>query len=101
MTFCFRVDFESTDVTISANTWVSCLLWKLSGAADPQLTLYSEANGELLAQNDDGNGLASKNCYGAVLSYRLSKGDYRVTVRHARCAFGRFELRLFAENALT
>ncbi|CAF2662529.1 unnamed protein product [Rotaria sp. Silwood2] len=96
-TFCFSVNTTSADVTISANTWVSCRMWKLSGAADPLLELYSEANGNFLAQNDDGNSLPLQNCYAAVLSYRLQKGDYRVIIRNPKCAYGRFELRLSAE----
>jgi hypothetical protein len=73
------------------------MTWKLSGTADPLLELYSEPPNELLAQNDDGNSLALQNCYAAVLSYRLQKGDYRVIIRNPKCAYGKFELRLSAE----
>lgn len=96
--FCFSVKTLSADVIISANTWVSCMEWKFSGTADPLLELYSESNDELLAQNDDGNNLALTNCYAAVLSYRLPKGDYRVIIRNPKCAYGKFELRLSAET---
>ncbi len=96
-TFCFHVETTLADVTISANTWVSCMMWKLSGTADPLLELYSEPDGEFLAQNDDGNSLTDQNCYAAVLSYRLKKGDYRVIIRNPKCAYGKFELRLTAE----
>ncbi|CAF3417555.1 unnamed protein product [Rotaria sp. Silwood1] len=96
-TFCFSVNTTLADVTISANTWVSCRMWKSSGAADPLLELYSEENGKLLAQNDDGNSFALQNCYAAVLSYRLQRGDYRVIIRNPKCAYGKFELRLSAE----
>lgn len=72
--------------------------WKLSGTADPLLELYNEPGDVLLAQNDDGNNLAFQNCYAAILSYRLSRGDYRVVIRNPKCAYGRFELRLSAEN---
>jgi hypothetical protein len=96
-TFCFSVETALADVTIAANTWVSCLKWKLSGTADPLLELYSEPGEILLAQNDDGNSLEFQNCYGAVLSYRLPKGDYRVVIRNPKCAYGKFELRLSAE----
>jgi hypothetical protein len=95
--FCFHVETLLADVTISANTWAPCTTWKLSGTADPLLELYSESNEEFLAQNDDGNNLALTNCYAAVLSYRLKKGDYRVIIRNPKCAYGKFELRLSAE----
>jgi hypothetical protein len=95
--FCFNVETSLTDVTISANTWVPCTTWKLSGTADPLLELYSELTKELLAENDDGNSLAFQNCYAAVLSYRLQRGDYRVIIRNHKCAYGTFELRLLAE----
>ncbi len=96
-TFCFTVETTLADVTISANTWVSCMLWKLSGTADPLLELYSEPGDQFLAQNDDGNSLTLQNCYAAVLSYRLPKGDYRVIIRNPKCAYGKFEVRLSAE----
>ncbi len=96
--FCFRVETPSADVVISANTWTPCIIWKLSGAADPLLELCSESNGEGLAQNDDGNSIALTNCYTAVLSYRLQKGDYRVIIRNPKCAYGKFDLRLSAET---
>ncbi len=96
--FCFSVSTSTADVTISANTWVPCSAWKASGAGDPLLELYSENNGRLLAQNDDGNSLALQNCFAAVLSYRLPKGDYRVVVRNPKCTHGTFELRLSAET---
>ena len=56
----------------------------------------------LLAQNDDGNAIVEFNCYAAVISYRLVRGDYRVVIRHSKCNYGKFELRLSAEatNAL-
>jgi hypothetical protein len=91
-TFCFTVETTIADVTIAANTWAPCMTWKLSGTADPLLELYSEPPNELLAQNDDGNSLALQNCYAAVLSYRLQKGDYRVIIRNPKCAYGKFEL---------
>jgi hypothetical protein len=96
-TFCFTVETTLADVTISANTWVPCMIWKLSGTADPLLELYTEPHGKLLAENDDGNNLTFQNCYAAVLSYRLEKGDYRVIIRNPKCAYGKFELRLSAE----
>ena len=96
-TFCFSVEAALADVTIAANTWVPCMTWKLSGTADPLLELYTEPNGVFLAQNDDGNSLAVQNCYAAVLSYRLQRGDYRVVIRNPKCAYGKFELRLSAE----
>jgi len=91
------VETALADVTISANTWVPCMMWKLSGTADPLLELYTEPDGKLLAENDDGNNLTDRNCYAAVLSYRLEKGDYRVIIRNPKCAYGKFELRLSAE----
>ncbi|CAF1470283.1 unnamed protein product [Rotaria sordida] len=96
--FCFTINSSMADVTISANTWVSCSAWKASGAADPLLELYSESNGHLLAQNDDGDSLPFKNCFAAVLSYRLAKGNYRVVIRNSKCAYGKFELRLSTDN---
>ena len=95
--FCFTVESDIADVTIAANTWTSCMTWKLSGTADPLLELYNEPGDVLLAQNDDGNNLAFQNCYAAILSYRLQRGDYRVVIRNPKCAYGRFELRLAAE----
>lgn len=87
------------DVTIAANTWTSCDNWKISGAADPLLDLY-DIHGDpiLLAQNDDGNAMIEWNCYAAVLSFRLSQGNYRVVIRHAKCNYGKFELRIAAET---
>ena len=76
------------DVTLSANTCVPCAHWKLSGAADPLLELYSAANEELLVQNGDGNKRASKDCYAAVLSYGLERDDCRAIIRNLKCAYG-------------
>ncbi|CAF4414138.1 unnamed protein product [Rotaria sp. Silwood2] len=95
--FCFIVNKTLTDVTISANTWVSCQMWKSSGTADPLIELYFESNNQLLAQNDDGFNVETRNCYAAVLSYRLKKGIYRAIIRNSKCAYGKFELRLSAE----
>jgi hypothetical protein len=95
--FCFSVQRTFADVTISANTWVPCTTWKNSGTADPSLELYTEPINQLLAKNDDGNSLPLQNCYAAVLSYRLQRGDYRVIIRNPKCAYGKFELRLTAE----
>ena len=95
--FCFYTELLMTDVTIAANTWVSCMEWKNSGFADPLMELYSLPNGQLLAENDDGNSLPHSNCFASVLSYRLPRGAYRVVIRHPKCSYGKFELRLFAE----
>ena len=96
--FCFTINTTSADVTIAANTWVPCATWKFSGAADPLLELYSLPNRQLLARNDDGNSLPFKNCYAAVLSYRLPMGNYQVTIRNPKCAHGNFELRVLTET---
>ncbi|CAF3161842.1 unnamed protein product [Rotaria sp. Silwood2] len=96
-TFCFTINTTFADVTIAANTWVSCSNWKSSGAGDPLIELYSENNRQLLAENDDGNSISSMNCYASVLSYRFPRGDYRVVIRNSKCAYGFFELRLLAE----
>jgi len=96
-TFCFTVETTFADVTIGANTWSPCTTWKLSSTADPFMELYTEPSGVLLAQNDDGNSLPLQNCYAAILSYRLQRGDYRVVIRSSRCAYGKFELRLTTE----
>ena len=101
--FCFHVNQSSTDVIVSANTWVPCASWKVSGAADPLMDLYViDNNLKMLAQNDDGNSIPHFNCYAAVLSYRLDHGHYRVVIRHQKCLYGYFEVRLSAEttNAL-
>ena len=73
------------------------MAWKASGAADPLLELYAWPANEFLAQNDDGNSLVLQNCYASVLSYRLARGDYRVVIRHPKCSYGTFEVRLLAE----
>ena len=97
-TFCFTVNTTKADITILANTWTSCSAWKSSGAADPFMELFTPAdNKTCAAQNDDGASIVELNCYAAVLSYRLVKGDHRVVIRHQRCNFGRFELRLKGE----
>lgn len=95
--FCFQVEADVADVTIAANTGVTCPMWKLSGIADPLIELYTWPSDQLLAQNDDGNSLTFQNCYASVISYRLTRGEYRVVIRHPKCAYGRFELRLSAE----
>ncbi|CAF1121256.1 unnamed protein product, partial [Didymodactylos carnosus] len=94
-TFCFDVNQFQSDVTITANTYVSCSNWKQSGAGDPMLELYcrKQWSEQLLAVNDDGNA-NFQNCFAAVLSYRLPRGTYKVVVRHPKCNYGRFELRL-------
>jgi len=97
--FCFYVNTTIADVTISANTWTPCSTWKTSGAADPLIDFYNITNDPLLlAQNDDGNSFPAFNCYAAVISYRLYRGNYRVVIRHPKCNYGRFELRLSAET---
>lgn len=73
------------------------MAWKASGAADPLIELYSLPENEFLAQNDDGSSHSVQNCYASVLSYRLERGDYRVVIRHPKCSYGTFELRLSAE----
>lgn len=99
-TFCFTVNTTMDDVTIAANTWSPCSTWKISGTADPIMELFTPetSNGLPVAQNDDGNSITHLNCYAAVLSYRLIKGNHRVVIRHQRCAYGNFELRLLAET---
>jgi hypothetical protein len=63
------------------------------------IDLYSIQNDPiLLAQNDDGNSISEFNCYAAVISYRFYRGNYRVVIRHPKCNYGRFELRLSAET---
>ncbi|CAF1131021.1 unnamed protein product [Adineta ricciae] len=98
--FCFTVNTTFADVTIVANTWVSCSTWKISGTADPLLELFTpETNiGSPIAQNDDGNSISHLNCYAAVLSYRLMKGNHRIVIRHQKCAYGNFELRISSET---
>ncbi|CAF2986927.1 unnamed protein product [Rotaria sp. Silwood2] len=96
-TFCFTVNTTFADVTIVANTWVSCSSWKTSGASDPLIELHSENARQFLAENDDGNSIPSMNCYASVLSYRLPRGDYRVVIRNPKCAYGYYELRFLAE----
>lgn len=86
-------------MTIAANTWTSCDNWKTSGASDPLMDLYDIRTAPaLLAQNDDGNSIIDFNCYAAVLSYRLHRGNYQVVIRHAKCNYGTFELRLSSET---
>ena len=98
-TFCFYVDTISADVTISANTWTSCDAWKRSGAADPMMVLHNITNGPvILAQNDDGNHVDEFNCYAALLSYRLNRGRYHTIIKHPKCNYGNFELRLSDET---
>jgi hypothetical protein len=97
--FCFYVNTTFADVTISANTWAPCATWKISGTADPLIDFYNITNNSiLLAQNDDGNSIPELNCYAAVISYRLYRGNYRVVIRHLKCNYGRFEVRLSAET---
>jgi len=97
--FCFYVNTTLADVTVSANTWTPCATWKKSGAADPLIDFYNITNYSiLLAQNDDGNSISELNCYAAVISYRLYRGSYQVIIRHAKCDYGRFEVRLSAET---
>ena len=88
------------DVTVSANTWTSCALWKASGKADPMIDFYNITNTDplLLAQNDDGASINELNCNAAVISYRLYNGNYRVVIRHPKCNYGQFEVRLTAET---
>ncbi|UJR17557.1 hypothetical protein I4U23_004453 [Adineta vaga] len=99
-TFCFTVNTTFADVTIAANTWAPCSTWKISGTADPFLELFTpETNiNSPVAQNDDGNSVDHLNCFAAVLSYRLLRGNHRVVIRHQRCAYGNFELRLSSET---
>ncbi|CAF3266322.1 unnamed protein product [Rotaria sp. Silwood2] len=98
-TFCFHVNQSSSDVTVAANTWVPCANWKVSGAGDPLMDLYVIGNNlKMLAQNDDGNSIPHLNCYASVLSYRLDRGNYRVVIRHHKCLYGYFEVRLSAET---
>jgi hypothetical protein len=97
--FCFNVNTTLADVTVSANTWTPCATWKTSGAADPLMDMYNITNNPiLLAQNDDGNSIPELNCYAAVLSYRLNRGNYRILIRHPKCNYGKFEVRLSAET---
>ena len=56
------------------------------------------STGAAVGQNDDGNNVPQVNCYAAVLSYRLAKRSYRVVIRHQKCHYGLFELRLSAET---
>ncbi|CAF4661015.1 unnamed protein product [Rotaria sp. Silwood2] len=51
-------------------------MWKSSGTVDPLIELYFESNNQLLAQNDNGFNVETRNCYAAVLSYRLKKKDF-------------------------
>jgi hypothetical protein len=98
-TFCFYVNATEADVTVASNTWVSCDSWKTSGAADPLMDLYAlNVEPIILAQNDDGNSIRELNCLAAIISYRLSRGNYRVVIRHSKCSYGNFELRLSAET---
>jgi hypothetical protein len=97
--FCFYVNTTLADVTILANTWTPCATWKTSGAADPLIDLYNITNNPiLLAQNDDGNSISQFNCYAAVISYRLYRGNYQVIIRNPKCNYGRFEVRLSVET---
>ncbi|UJR17606.1 hypothetical protein I4U23_004502 [Adineta vaga] len=98
-TFCFTVNTSFADVTIAANTWAPCSTWKISGTADPLLELFTPETSmnSPVAQNDDGNSVDHLNCFAAVLSYRLMKGNHRVVIRHQRCAYAKFELRLTSE----
>jgi hypothetical protein len=97
--FCFYVNKTLADVIVSANTWTPCATWKISGAADPLIDFYNITNYSiLLAQNDDGNSISELNCYAAVISYRLYRGNYQVIIRHPKCNYGRFEVRLSTET---
>lgn len=96
--FCFHVNTTFADVTIAANTWTPCSIWKTSGAADPLINLYNiSAKSILLAQNDDGLSIPELNCYAGVISYRLYTGNYLVVIDHPKCNYGYFEIRLSAE----
>jgi len=100
VSFYFQLNAQMTDVTIEANTWVTCNQWKASGMADPDLELYSASqqsgSQQLLASNDDGN-MTPQNCFAAVLSWSLTAGLYKVIVGASdTCSYGQFELHLSA-----